>query len=197
MNKSTVVFLILGAMCLGALIGLSFVESPSADSPRVADSTKDQTPAESAEPAFRFISPGDLEVAFNDFGRAKPSVIGENFIARSTEWKSETLVIDLPLGGEIEYKAIMRQGDSIVFDWRANQGQIYSDFHGHDSAFGDDFFVRYQESESASQSGMIVAAFSGEHGWYWLNMDESPAKITLRVAGFFERIVRLEIEDYQ
>ena len=106
-------------------------------------------------------------------------------------------MIDLPVDGAVEYKVIMGQGDAIVFDWNMDQGEVYFDSHGHDSAFGEDFFVRYQDAEADSQSGMIIAAFSGEHGWYWLNMRDGPTAITLRIAGFFERVIRLEVEDYQ
>lgn len=110
---------------------------------------------------------------------------------------SSHLVIDLPVDGAVEYKVIMGQGDAIVFDWNMDQGEVYFDSHGHDSAFGEDFFVRYQDAKADSQSGMIIAAFSGEHGWYWLNMHDGPTAITLRIAGFFERVIRLEVEDYQ
>ena len=59
MNKSTVVFLIVAALGLGALIGFNSVESPSRGYPHAADTTQHQTPTRTSAPVVRFISPGD------------------------------------------------------------------------------------------------------------------------------------------
>ena len=61
---------------------------------------------------------------------------------------------------------------------------------GHDPAAGDDFFVRYEEQQAGTKgNGSLVAPFEGEHGWYWLNINEVPVTITLTVTGFFDDIV--------
>lgn len=195
MNKSTTVLLVAAALGLGSLIGISFFKAGSDDAPVYVEPEGAVALATNDAPVFRFVAPGDLEVEMDEFDRAKPSAIGENFIGRDKTWKTETKVIELPLDGKIEYKAIMAQGDAIVFSWTSD-GTLYTDFHGHDKAFGDDFFVRYEETEGREQSGMIVAAFSGEHGWYWINASDGPATVSLRIAGFFEKIIRIEIEDY-
>ncbi|MFK8021574.1 MAG: hypothetical protein AB8B86_17565 [Pseudomonadales bacterium] len=196
MNKSTTVLLVLAALGLGSLIGISFVEINSDESPAYIEPDNAVIAATDDVPMFRFIAPGDLAVEKDAFDRAKPSAIGENFIGRDKAWKTESMVIELPIDGAIEYKAIMDQGDTIIFDWKSDRTQLYTDFHGHDKAFGDDFFVRYEEAEGMEQSGMIVAAFSGEHGWYWLNAGDGPTTVTLRIAGFFEKVIRIEIEGY-
>jgi hypothetical protein len=41
--------------------------------------------------------------------------------------------------------------------------------------------------------GSLVASFSGEHGWYWVNISEKPVTITLTVAGFYRDIVNYGI----
>jgi hypothetical protein len=188
MNKSTIAFLLITTLGLGTLIGAGISSRHSDTSPQSSDT---------GLPLFRTIKPGDLPVELDAFDRAKPSTIGENYIAGQKVWKEQTLTVSVPFGEAIEYKAIMEQGDSIVFDWSTENGKLYTDFHAHDDAFGDDFFVRYQELEGDFQSGMIVAAFDGEHGWYWLNMGEGSTNITLRVAGFFDEIIRVEVESYE
>lgn len=195
MNKSTVLLLMLAALGLGSLIGVSFVDKT--DEPE-NDNISPSRNAEQANgaPPFRYLEPGDLPVAVNEFGEIAPSASGENYIGRDKSWRTETLIVELPLDGSVEYKAVMEQGDTIVFEWSSAGGEIYTDLHGHDKTFGDDFFVRYEEREGTSQSGAIVAPFSGEHGWYWLNISDAPTEIRLRVAGFFEDIVRIEVEDY-
>ncbi len=34
-----------------------------------------------------------------------------------------------------------------------------------------------------------MAPFAGEHGWYWLNVSETPVKIKLTVTGYQEKLV--------
>ena len=194
MKKATIVLMTLAALGAGTLIGTSFVDKNTAESPAAGKTESVSLGSTGGAPRFRFIAPGDLEVEMDEFGIAQPSATGENFVGQDEAWKTETVTIELPVDGGVEYKAILEQGASIVFDWTTNGGEVYTDFHGHDEDFGDDFFVRYEEREGRDQSGMIVAAFSGEHGWYWLNLEDGPTTITLRVAGFFKEIIRIEVE---
>lgn len=106
------------------------------------------------------------------------------------------MAFEIPGDGTVEYKAIMQQGDAIVFSWQTSAGDVYYDFHAHDAAFGDEFFTRYDEGEGAGRSGTIVAAYDGQHGWFWLNLAPNPVQITLDVAGYFEKIVEIEMEAY-
>ena len=197
MNSSTIGLIVFATLGLIALISIGIVPEDSQNHPDEETRSVAAEKTTTAAPKFRYIAPGDLAVEMDEFGRAKPSVIGENIIARNRPWKSETVIVKLPVDGEIEYKAIMAQGDSIAFDWTTDKGRVYSDHHGHDNAFGDDFFVRYEESEGTKQAGMIVAPFTGEHGWYWQNLENEPITITLRIAGFFDEIIKIEIGDYQ
>ena len=78
----------------------------------------------------------------------------------------------------------------IMYTWKTDRGAIYSDFHGHNPEFGDDFFVRYLEhQEGAGQSGSLVAPFDGEHGWYWLNYNDFPVTVSLTVTGYYDDTV--------
>ena len=36
---------------------------------------------------------------------------------------------------------------------------------------------------------LVVAPFSGEHGWYWLNISEKPVTIKLTVTGYYDKMV--------
>jgi len=33
-----------------------------------------------------------------------------------------------------------------------------------------------------------VAPFDGNHGWYWMNIEENPVKIVLEVRGYYESL---------
>jgi hypothetical protein len=142
-------------------------------------------------PVFRYLAPEDAVVIKDEYGRPQPLMNGENFIARDASMKSETLSFELPGDSGIEYKAIMKQGDAMVFRWSTEGGQAYYDFHAHDEAFGPEFYTRYDEGEGDFRAGSVVAAYDGQHGWYWQNIGSDPITITLEVAGFYDEVIRM------
>jgi hypothetical protein len=105
--------------------------------------------------------------------------------------KTETIEINLGLDEKTEIKAVLGKAKVIVYDWAVEgEGKVYVDFHGHDPARGNSFWVRYEEADGISRrSGSLVAPFAGEHGWYWLNVSEGPVKIRLTVTGFQDKLV--------
>jgi len=195
MGKSTLVLIALAALGLGALIGVSLVddqvvtEEPAAVNDVVVAST-------GGAPVFRFLAPEGVTVEHDEYGQAVPLASGENFIAREGAPKSETVTITLDTDGTVEYKAVMKQGDSIAFRWSTDGGDVYYDFHAHDASFGPEFFTRYDEGEGAERSGSIVAAYDGQHGWFWLNLEADPITITLEVAGFYDEVVEIDLGGY-
>ena len=95
----------------------------------------------------------------------------------------------------------MKQGDALVYHWRVNNGTtVYTDFHAdpgvNAEGYPDRYYIRYAESETPEHSGSLVAPFDGNHGWYWLNIEEEPITITLEVHGYYERIEEL-MRSYQ
>jgi hypothetical protein len=98
--------------------------------------------------------------------------------------RTESLSVTLEPGQQTEIKAILDAAQVIVYDWHAEGGEVYTDFHGHEPAAGD-AFVRYEEQQSGHEGhGSLVAPFSGEHGWYWLNISDKPVTIKLQLTGF-------------
>lgn len=192
MGKSTLVLVTLAALGLGALIGSSLLDEAEiageSSGPEVADT--------GGAPAFRFLSPDSVTVEKDEYGQALPVADGENFIARDSEIKTEIVTITLELDAVTEYKALMQQGDSIAFRWSTDGGDAYYDFHAHDAAFGEEFFTRYAEGEGTSNAGSIVAAYGGQHGWFWMNISDGPLTITLEVSGFYDEIIEIDLEGY-
>ena len=85
---------------------------------------------------------------------------------------------------------MLGKGKVILYDWSVEGGKVYVDFHGHDPSKGDAYWVRYEEADGITQrSGSLVAPFAGEHGWYWLNVSDTPVKIRLTVTGYQEKLV--------
>lgn len=104
--------------------------------------------------------------------------------------RTETITIKLGWDEKTEIKAVLGKAKAIVYDWSVEGGKAYVDFHGHDPAKSKDFWVRYEEADAITgRSGSLVAPFAGEHGWYWLNVSETPITIKLTVTGYQEKLV--------
>lgn len=198
MNKSTLVLVAVATLFLGALIGAAVVQNSDelTSSPMpVSDSVVVIASAVAAgTPVIRFLAPEDVEVQYDDFGSALPFLSGENFVNGKRAWRHETLIIEIEGDGAVEFKALMNQGDSLSFNWSVESGQAYYDMHAHDAAFGEEFFTRYDEGEGVGGSGTIVAAYDGQHGWFWLNLEAGRITITLEVAGFYDEIIEIDLE---
>ncbi len=198
MGKSTLILVLLAALGLGSLIGASLV-----DKDMVADelTTESEVLTQSVvstggAPVFRFLAAEDVAIEYDEFGQALPLRDGENFVARGGVPKSESLTITIAADESVEYKALMQQGDSIAFRWSTDGGEVYYDFHAHDEVFGPEFFTRYDEGEGTSRSGSIMAGYSGQHGWFWLNLEADPTTITLDVSGFYEEVIEIDMGNY-
>jgi len=131
-----------------------------------------------------------------EFDFYEPEVLGDPFSrTHANAFQSATLVIELDVGEQVEYKAVMQQGDGLIYHWKLEKGVTYTDFHADPGegaeVYPDRYFIRYAESEVGESAGSLVAPFTGNHGWYWLNIEDYPITITLEVRGFYERIEEL------
>ena len=189
MKSQTLWFLCIAAAVIGVLfaLGVDSPDDPVATDPQ-ASTIRNSLP-------FRFMEDVELVPAYDEFGRAVPSSVGENLAPASMAMKSESFEIELALDEGVEYKALMSQGDSLVYEWRVQEegSEVYYDFHGHPPDADPDFFTRYQAGEGASDQGAIIAAYDGQHGWYWLNISDSAVTIELSVAGFYDEVLALTV----
>jgi len=193
LNKSTLGFIAIAAGLVGMLLGFGVSnkdKTTTASKPVVTSATTAN--AIGALP-FRFIADSEFEnITKDEFGRAAPYNIGENFQHSEKVFKQQTLEINLALEQTVEYKAVMEQGDAIVYEWSVENGEVYSDFHGHPPS-AKEFYTRYAETEGDSNQGAIVAAYDGQHGWFWLNISDNPVTVTLKIAGFFDDVIEVDL----
>jgi hypothetical protein len=104
--------------------------------------------------------------------------------------RTETIIVKLAADGKTEVKAQLPKGKMLLYSWQVEGGKAYADFHGHDPSLGDKFWVRYSELDGVTgDSGSLVAPFTGEHGWFWLNVGDEPITIKLTVSGYFDKMV--------
>ncbi len=99
-------------------------------------------------------------------------------------WRDEASYTLQP-GEGIEVKLAMQAGQTARFEWTANGGAVNFDLHGD----GSGQKVSYEQGRAVpDQTGELVAAFTGNHGWFWRNRGDAPVTVTLRVAGEYSEL---------
>ena len=66
-----------------------------------------------------------------EFDFYEPEILGDPYSrTQDTKFRSDTITIELDVGEQTEYKAIMKQGNAIVYHWQLSNGTtVYTDFH--------------------------------------------------------------------
>jgi len=105
----------------------------------------------------------------DSFDFYEPDILGDPYSrTQPGKFRSTVLTIDLDVGEQTEYKAIMQQGDAFVYHWKVGKGVVYTDFHadpGENAAgYPDRYYIRYAESESGESSGSLVPP-NRRDGW--------------------------------
>lgn len=113
-------------------------------------------------------------------------------------FRTDEIVIDLPgdgaEGSELEYKVRMKPGATLVYSWTeagAPGDEFYSDFHGQTipaTPKAEIQVATYRQATGAGDNGSLIAPLDGVHGWYLQNQGIGPAKVTLKIAGFYELV---------
>lgn len=101
------------------------------------------------------------------------------------QWRDEVSYTLAPTEG-IEVKLVMSEGARAEFEWTANGAVLNFDTHGDGSGQS----VTYEQGRGVpDQSGELVAAFDGNHGWFWRNRTDAAVTVTLRTRGEYERMI--------
>lgn len=102
-------------------------------------------------------------------------------------WQDQRQVILQP-GEGAEIKLVMQAGAKADFSWTVEGGTVNFDTHGD----GGGKSISYEKGRTvAADEGVLVAAFSGNHGWFWRNRGTAPVTVVLRVRGDYQDIKRL------
>ena len=102
--------------------------------------------------------------------------------------RSDEVSFTLAPGRGAEVKLVMREGAVANFVWSTQGGNVNFDTHG--DAPGQS--VSYSKGRGVpSAEGSLVAAFDGNHGWFWRNRGAREVTITLRTQGDYMEIKRV------
>lgn len=107
--------------------------------------------------------------------------------AQTAARQDEVSVILQP-GEGAEVKLVMMKGAQANYSWTANGSKVNFDTHGD----GGGENISYEKGRGiAEDSGVLEAAFDGNHGWFWRNRTDAPVTVTLKTDGAYSDIKRM------
>jgi len=84
----------------------------------------------------------------------------------------------------------MREGARVNFEWTVAGGVVNFDTHADRPGLS---YHGYEKGQAqAPDSGELVAAFDGMHGWFWPNRGRAPVTVTLRTRGDYTELKEIK-----
>ena len=106
--------------------------------------------------------------------------------------RNDEVRVTLKPGEAAEYKLSMREGAKVDFEWTSVGGGVNFDAHGDPVKAPRGFYHGYGKGRNSSgETGELVAAFDGTHGWFWRNRSGQTVTVTLKVRGAYSAIKRM------
>lgn len=112
----------------------------------------------------------------------------ETVIRQGRPFQNGEMSLTLQPNQGAEIKARMREGESFVFSWATDGGEVNFDMHGERPNAGSDFTSYWQDKLKTEGHGSFIAPFDGSHGWYWKNKSGEPLTLTLKISGYYEKL---------
>ena len=102
--------------------------------------------------------------------------------------REDELDLTLQPGQGSEIKVVMRAADSFSYQWSADTGPLFFDFHGDPKDRPASEFVSYNRGSKQVDEGELQAEFAGKHGWYWKNKNSQAVTVTLKLQGIYQSV---------
>ncbi len=114
----------------------------------------------------------------------------EPLVPADAGWRDVTIVTLAPNEGK-EVKLVMQKGDEAQFAWVTVDGVVNHDTHG-DSTRAPKSYINYRKGTGVTaDSGELVAAMDGSHGWFWRNRSNATLTVTLRTRGAYAALKKM------
>ncbi|MDA1080758.1 MAG: transmembrane anchor protein [Gemmatimonadetes bacterium] len=170
---------------IGSVIGLTRMGEIKARLAKEA-AANDSADAAAAAAADREDSVATATTAIATATATVPAAIAT---APGTSTNSHVERVELKAGEGKEIKLDMRKGARATFAWSTDRGVVNYDLHGDTLNAPDGDFHSYRKGVAVrADSGEIVAAFDGRHGWYWRNRTAEPLVVTLTTRGDYQSL---------
>ncbi|MBU2359121.1 MAG: transmembrane anchor protein [Alphaproteobacteria bacterium] len=102
--------------------------------------------------------------------------------AQTAEAWTDEYSVTLAPGDGIEVKLVMEAGAEAEYQWTVDGGVVNFDLHGD----GGGENISYEKGRAVpGDEGVLTAAFTGNHGWFWRNRDSQDVTVSLLVRGAY------------
>lgn len=102
--------------------------------------------------------------------------------------RSDEVKISLRPGEGKEVKLRMKKGAKVSYIWKVEGGVANFDLHGD----GSGRKISYKRGRAKpGGEGVLVAAFTGNHGWFWRNRTRNTVTVILRTQGDYSSIKQM------
>jgi hypothetical protein len=109
-------------------------------------------------------------------------------VANGPNWRDE-MSFTLTPGQGTEIKLKMKEGEKALYAWSVQGGVVNFDTHGDGSGRS----ISYEKGRSvASDDGELIAAFTGNHGWFWRNRGQADVTVVLKTGGDYSDMKRVK-----
>lgn len=110
--------------------------------------------------------------------------IGSASAQEAEAWTDE-LSFTLKPGQGIEWKLVMEKDAAAQYRWVTDGGRVNFDLHGDGSGNS----ITYEKGRGQTGAeGAILAAFTGNHGWFWRNRNSADVTVTLQLKGEYSEV---------
>jgi hypothetical protein len=117
-----------------------------------------------------------------------PAATASQATSQAAVWRDE-IAFTLAPGQGTEIKLRMNEGEKALYTWTVQGGVVNYDTHG--DAPGRS--ISYVKGRGVpADEGELVAAFTGNHGWFWRNRGEADVTVILRTSGTYSEIKRVK-----
>lgn len=107
--------------------------------------------------------------------------------------KADTVRVTLRPGQGREIKLEMKKGARVTYSWSTDKGAVNYDTHADRSEPPAIKYHGYAKGQSTpSDTGELVAAFDGMHGWFWRNRTGDALTVTLRTSGDYSELREID-----
>ena len=101
--------------------------------------------------------------------------------------------VALQPGQAREIKLVMRRGARARYSWSTDRGVVSHTTHGDTLNAPPGAYHEYSKGTGVrADSGVIVAVFTGNHGWFWRNRTRDVVTVTLRTSGEYDDLKEIQ-----
>jgi hypothetical protein len=138
-----------------------------------------------------FIRSAAAQDSVHSYRAANGDLPGAKLAASSagTPTRTDEMSVTLKPGQGAEIKLKMKKGAKVNYSWTAVGGAVNFDTHGDGAGKQS---KSYEKGRAVKEdSGVLEAAFDGNHGWFWRNRTKGTVTVNLRTEGAYAEIKRV------